>query len=696
MDNLNKEQKNAVLHTDGPLLILAGAGSGKTKVVTEKIAYLIREKNIDPLNILAITFTNKAAKEMKSRLISKLGTCAYDITASTFHSFGLNIIKDNYNLLDLERNVTILDGDDSLTVVKKIIKEKNLDTDTFNARAIKSKISSCKNELIDYEEYKKFSVSAFDDIFIDIYKKYNQTLKINNSIDFDDLLMMPIVLFNKYPNILKIYQEKYKYVFVDEYQDTNRAQYILTKMISAKYLNICVVGDNDQSIYSWRGANFQNILNFEKDFINSKTIMLEENYRSTKKILDASNDVIKNNKLRIEKNLRSNKGEGELINYYRARDEKDEAHYVVTEVKKLIDDNINLNEIAVLYRTNAQSRAIEEAFLKENIAYKIFGSYYFYNRAEIKDLISYLKLVYNDKDDISLQRVINVPKRGIGNKTIDNLVTAASENNCSIYEAINSGKELEFKKIIESIKAFMENATLSELIDYVIEVTDMKTNYSNNELEQEIKLSNMYEFKSIAINFEDKNGNISLGDFLEEILLVADKTEYSEASEKVTLMTIHSAKGLEFDNVFVVGLEEGIFPHANSLADNLELEEERRLCYVALTRCRVKLSLINARKRLLYGREQVNIPSRFIDEINEELLQKNETNIVFKNIIDKEKMYYDKEVEYNIGETIIHDTYGEGIITKIEDRTIQVAFAFNHGIKTLMKNHKSIKKKQVM
>ena len=452
LETLNDRQLEAVATTEGPLLVLAGAGSGKTKVLTTRIAYLIKEKKVNPSNILAITFTNKAAKEMKSRVYQLLGKTASNIQISTFHSFGLLLIKENYEKLGFKSNFTILDSDDSLTVIKKIMKEYNLDPKIYNPKAVRNKISSCKNELVDAKEFEKYAMTDFDKNVCRIYKKYTSKLLNNNSLDFDDLLMLPIFLLKANPEILKNYQEKYKYILIDEYQDTNEAQYILSKMISAKYKNICVVGDESQSIYSFRGSNYRNILNFEKDYNKPKVVLLEENYRSTSNILNAANSVIKNNKQRKDKNLWTTNGDGTKIKYHKALNEKDEALYVVDEIKKMINDGVSEKDIAILYRTNAQSRAMEEALLRENIAYKVVGSFYFYNRKEIKDLISYLKLIYNSYDDVSLMRVINTPKRGIGTKTIENIAIKSSSLGIPMYEAIDSGKELEFKKMIEELK----------------------------------------------------------------------------------------------------------------------------------------------------------------------------------------------------------------------------------------------------
>lgn len=691
LDHLNDMQKKAVTMTEGPLLVLAGAGSGKTRVLTTKVAYLIKEKNILPENILAITFTNKAAKEMKFRIMKILGPIAYQIQISTFHSFGLLLLKENCENLGYKSNFTILDSDDSLTIIKKLVKEQNLDPKAYNPKIIRNKISGAKNNLLTPTEYEKYANTDFEKVVTDIYQKYQLKLKIGNSVDFDDLLMLPIQLFQKYPEVLRCYQERFHYILIDEYQDTNEAQYKLSKMISNRYKNICVVGDNDQAIYSFRGSNYQNILNFEKDYDHPMVILLEENYRSTGTILNAANEVIKHNKQRKEKNLWTSNDVGEKITYHRAHDEKEEALYIVGEIEKLLKQGIPKSEIALLYRTNAQSRTLEEAMLKFNIPYKVVGSFYFYNRKEIKDLICYLKLIYNPSDDISLLRIINVPKRGIGLKTISNLTEMANQNGTCLYDAIDHGKELKFKEVIEDIRNKMESLSLTELVEYILENTGLREELkSDKSIESEVRLENLEEFKSITRNFEEKNGIISLEEFLEEISLVADVEEHRENDDVVTLMTVHSAKGLEFDYVFLPGVEERIFPHSNSLFDALEIEEERRLCYVAITRARKKLYIVNARRRMLFGMDNCNPPSRFIDEITEQYLdmdniEKTESKPIVHPSINKDE-------EYQLGQKVSFEPYGIGVIIAIDERILTVAFPHPHGIKKLMKGHEKIKK----
>ena len=694
IDNLNEQQKKAVLYNEGPLLVLAGAGSGKTKVLTTKIAYLIEEKEIEPYHILAITFTNKAAKEMKDRVFNLIGDYARSIQISTFHSFGLRLLRENCEALGYDKNFVIMDSDDSLTVVKKILKDNNYDHKVYNPRAIRNKISSCKNELMTPELYERYATSEYEKVALEVYQKYEKKLKQNNSVDFDDLLILPIKLFKENPSILQKYQEKFQYILIDEYQDTNQAQYILTKMLSAKYRNIMVVGDDFQSIYSFRGANYKNILNFEKDYQDAKTILLEQNYRSTGNILKAANDVIKHNRERKDKNLWTENEEGEKIKYYRAFNERDEAQYTIRKIKELVNKEIAYKDIAILYRTNAQSRIIEEEMLKENLPYRVVGSFYFYNRKEIKDLIAYLRLIHNDKDNVSLTRVINTPKRGIGLKTIQNITERADSLGVSMYDAISSGKELAFKETIEDLKKVSENITLTELIDKVLDTTGMREELEKeNSLESEVRLENLEEFKSITKAFEEKEGLISLEDFLLEISLVSDVEEYKDDDNRINLMTIHSVKGLEFDHVFIVGLEEGIFPHINSLMENSELEEERRLCYVAITRAKKDLHLVNTRCRTLFGKDQVNPTSRFLAEINQDLIitnvQKEDMPVVKK---DKTEMFREEDVDYQVGDYVYHESFGTGKVVEVTNTLVSVAFKHPYGIKKLMKNHKKLAK----
>ena len=695
LSGLNKQQIEAVKHINGPMLVLAGAGSGKTKVLTSRIAYLI-EQGVSIDNILAITFTNKAAKEMKEREIKLIGYDAKSIQISTFHSLGLKIIKENYARLGYKSNFVILDSDDTLTVVKKIMKDLNLNPKFYNARDIRNKISSAKNELMDPDKYSRVE---FDSNIIEVYRKYNKKLLINNSVDFDDLLILPIKLFREYPDVLKYYQDKYKYVLIDEYQDTNEAQYIFSKMLCNNHKNIFVVGDNDQAIYAFRGANYKNILNFEKDYPDCKVIMLEENYRSTQNILDAANSVIKHNKMRKDKNLWCNNDIGSKVKYIKTDSDKEECAYVSEKIKELHNDNnVNYEDIAILYRTNAQSRLIEEEMLKNGIPYRIVGSFYFYNRKEIKDLLCYLRLINNHDDDVSLLRVINTPKRGIGDKTIENLTNIATEKGISLFEAISSGKELAFKNMILDMEKKCESLTLTEMVDLVLKESGMKAEYEGDKsLESEIRLENLEEFKSITKGYEEEYGVISLTDFLNEVAIVSDVSEHQDSSNKVSLMTIHAVKGLEFDNVFIVGMEEGIFPHYNSINEGTiaAIEEERRLCYVAITRAKKNLWMLNAKRRMLFGNTQINMPSRFMDEIDSKYIEteNNRTGIVDKMVnFVKEDKFRKEDVSYQMGDHVRHDEFGEGVVVSVDGSLITIAFPHPYGIKKMMAKHKSITK----
>ena len=694
LNDLNQQQKEAVLNTEGPLLILAGAGSGKTKVLTTKIAYLIEECGISPYNILAITFTNKAAREMSDRVFRLVGIKAKHAQVSTFHSFGVRILQEHYKELGYDKNFLIMDTEDSNTIIKRILKKKGLDPKSYNPNSIRNSISSCKNEMMSPDEYKKFAIGDHEKLVYEVYKEYEDTLKNNNSIDFDDLLLLPIKLFREHKEVLEEYQDRFQYVLIDEYQDTNETQYLLSKMICAKYKNICCVGDEDQSIYSFRGANYRNILNFEKDYPNAKVIKLEQNYRSTTNILDAANDVIKHNKERKDKVLWSDKGTGEKLEYYRAYNGIDEAQYVCREIKNLVNKGVEYGDIAVLYRTNAQSRTVEEEMMKASLPYRVVGGVGFYSRREIKDALAYLRLIYNEKDNISLLRVINVPKRGIGNKTISDLIEKANETNKSIFEVIDEGKPLKFKHMIEDLKKQSETLTITELLDRILDVAEIKKEYEiQNDLDGQIRLENLDELKTVSKTFEEQFGIVSLDDFLLQISLVTDNTDFDSDRNRVSLMTVHSVKGLEFGYVFIVGLEEGLFPHINSLLNSSELEEERRLCYVAITRAKEKVYLLNARTRMLFGQETANPQSRFIREIKDDLIEKKfEEKEEEPKINIEDKFYRDDEVDYQVGDFVYHEIFGQGKVVGIQGSLMSIAFKHPFGVKKLMKNHKSISK----
>ena len=690
-NKLNDKQKEAVMHVDGPCLVLAGAGSGKTRVLTERIVNLINN-GVSPYNILAITFTNKAAREMRERVYNSIEEEANKIFIGTFHSLGLKIVRENASVIGYSNNVTILDRDDVNTLIKRFMKELNLDTEHYPVKSILNKISFAKNEGLSPEEFDKFAKAPLDMAACKVYKMYESALKRSNSVDFDDLLILPLRIFKKDKSVLEKYQEHFKYILVDEYQDTNMVQYDMCKLFASKYRNLFVVGDMDQSIYSFRFANYMNVINFEKDNKDAKVIVLDENYRSTNNILNAANDVIKNNKERKEKNLWSSKGDGDKIKYIRCDNEQEEASTVVRLTKELLDKGEKPSEIAVLYRTNGQSRVFEEAFLKENIPFKIVGSYFFYNRKEIKDLISYMHLIYNNNDDASLERVINVPRRGIGSKTIERLRSEASISDKSMFEVVSSGKELGFKNLIIDLTNESKNTDLVGLVDVILYKTGIRKELEEkNDLESEIRLENLNEFKSIALAFQEK-GIFSLEEFLENISLVSDKNEYKEVDDGINLMTLHSAKGLEFNDVFLVGMEEGIFPHNRSFESESELEEERRLCYVGITRAKEHLWLMNAKKRTLFGQVSMNFPSRFIKEINSDLIDKEES-VSLKNNSYIGNMYErDLNDDLKVGDKVVHDKFGEGIVVKIDGSVATIAFGYMYGIKNLAKNHKSIKR----
>ena len=690
LDNLNNEQKSAVMHIDGPCLVMAGAGSGKTKVLTTRIAYLI-ENGIDSHNILAITFTNKAAKEMLER-VNKI-VPNHSAYISTFHSFGVKVIRENYEACGLTNKFTILDSDDVLTIVKKILKEMNIDPKQISPNYIRSKISFIKNENLDDSDIPKFFNTPVEKVVADVYFKYQNMLKKNNSVDFDDLLLLPVRLFTNYPDILDKYQEHYKYLLIDEYQDTNMVQYKLSKLLSAKYQNIFVVGDSDQSIYAFRQANYKNILNFERDYKNCKVILLEQNYRSTNTILEAANSVIKNNITRKEKKLWSENGTGVKIKYLRSYDGRHEITLVIDEIKKLIDEGYNYNDIAVLYRANAVARTAEEMLLSSQIPYKVIGSYYFYNRKEIKDLISYLRLINNPNDEISLRRVINVPKRKIGLSSIEALEKRALEENISMFDALATPKELDFKELILKLQKRSESLSLTELVDEILDTTGMLTELKlDKTLESDVKIENLMEFRSITYSFENETGSVNLNDFLESVSLVSDIAAHKSDGNEVTLMTLHSAKGLEFKVVFIIGMEEGIFPNFKVFDSPEELEEERRLCYVGITRAKERLYLTNAKRRLLYGNEQTNQPSRFISEIRKDLIESNDKDVIkVERKINKEEMYNnDDEVNISKGDIVNHTMYGVGVVISIDGSLATIAF--KSGTKKLLKNHKSLKK----
>jgi DNA helicase-2/ATP-dependent DNA helicase PcrA len=638
LNGLNPEQQSAVKATDGPLLLMAGAGSGKTRVLTHRIGYLIVEKRVNPYNILAITFTNKAAREMRERIGKMMGGAAEEIWISTFHSMCVRILRRDIDRIGFNRNFTILDSTDQLSVVKTILKEKNIDPKKFDPRAILGAISSAKNELIEPDEYKKTGGGYFEDVVGNVYEEYQKRLRKNQALDFDDLIMMTIQLFKRVPDVLEYYQRKFQYIHVDEYQDTNKAQYLLVKQLASRFKNLCVVGDSDQSIYRWRGADIANILSFEKDYPNATVILLEQNYRSTKRILLAANKVIENNLNRKAKNLWTENPEGNKLVYYRADSEQGEAQFVAGKIKELTRNNqYKFADIAILYRTNAQSRVMEEVLLKSNIEYSIVGGTKFYDRKEIKDMLAYLRLISNPDDDISLRRIINVPKRGIGASSVDKIADFADMHDLSLFQALESVELLglspkitkaarEFRDLIGNYTNMQEFLSVTELVEEVLDKTGYREMLkAEKSLEAQSRLENLEELLSVTKSFEDSSEDRSLVAFLTDLALVADidalDEETQEKVDSITLMTLHSAKGLEFPVVFLIGMEEGVFPHSRSLMEEVEMEEERRLAYVGITRAEQTLFLTNAQMRTLFGRTNMNPASRFISEIPADLIE---------------------------------------------------------------------------
>ncbi|AKG36501.1 DNA helicase PcrA [Paenibacillus durus] len=632
---LNPPQRQAVETTDGPLLIMAGAGSGKTRVLTHRIAWLIANRKAPPWAILAITFTNKAAREMQDRVSKLVGPEGRDIWVSTFHSMCVRILRKDIERIGFTSNFSILDSTDQLSVIRACMKELNIDTKKFEPKAVQSMISTAKNELVTPAQYEMKIGDYFEGLVAKIYTMYQKKLKSNNSLDFDDLIMTTIQLFKEVPEVLDFYQRKFKYIHVDEYQDTNRAQYMLCRMLADSHHNICVVGDSDQSIYRWRGADISNILNFEEDYPEAKVILLEQNYRSTSNILNAANGVIALNTGRKPKKLWTDSEEGPKIKVYRADSEHDEGYFVSGEISKNVKKGNSYQDHAILYRTNAQSRVIEEILIKSDIPYQIVGGIKFYDRKEIKDLLAYLRLLSNPNDDISLTRVINVPKRGLGDTTVAKLTDAAAARGVSIFRVLETVDDLgfagrtrnalvEFYDMILALHRMVEFLSVTELTEKVLEMSQYKLELQKeNTIESRSRLENIDEFLSVTMEFEKNNEDKSLVSFLTDLALIADIDSMNDSdddrSDAVVLMTMHSAKGLEFPVVFIVGMEEGVFPHSRAFQDNDELEEERRLAYVGITRAEKQLFLSCARARTLFGRTTANPPSRFLDEIPEEL-----------------------------------------------------------------------------
>ncbi len=669
IDKLNDVQKEAVTYIDGPMLILAGAGSGKTRVLTYKIAYLLENNICKPWEILAITFTNKAAKEMKERVEGLIGENAKDIWLGTFHSICVRILKREIELLGYSRDFNIIDEQDKQKVLKEILKKLNIDEKNFAVSSIVSEISSAKNKMETPEDtIKKWQGDYRKEIIGTIYDTYQKTLKQNNSLDFDDILCLTVELFMKNPDRLAYYQSKFRQILVDEYQDTNHVQFMLISMLGAAHGNVCVVGDESQSIYAFRGADISNILDFEKEYEGAKVVKLEQNYRSTKTILNAANSVINNNKSKIEKNLWTENDEGEKIRYFTSKNEYEEVEYIVDKIDAMCrTGKYTYKDFALLYRTNAQSRVIEDVFMREGTPYKLIGGTKFYSRKEIKDMIAYLKLINNTKDNVSLTRIINEPKRGIGDTSVERIKSKAEENNLSAFEYIlEPGNIAElrcsnavenFKNLILDLENLKDKITVSELMKKVLELTGYEAELMKEKnMENESRLENIYEFIGVAKEFEEEEADNSLQDFLDSIALVSDVDNLEDEKEAVTLMTMHNAKGLEYPVVFLIGMEEGLFPSKRSIDEENGIEEERRLCYVGITRAKQELFLTNARQRTMYGTTTYTVPSRFVEEIPNEYLDEKSIDNKKQNEKKQEK-YTDQE--YSKVESWLSHTYNE-------------------------------------
>ncbi|WP_251845976.1 DNA helicase PcrA [Enterococcus faecium] len=729
LNGMNPRQKEAVLHTDGPLLLMAGAGSGKTRVLTNRIAYLIEEKEVNPWNILAITFTNKAAKEMKERVNAILVSGGEDVWVSTFHSMCVRILRRDVDFIGYNRNFTIIDSSEQLTLMKRILKELNIDPKKYDPRSILGTISQAKNSLQTPQDFAKMQGSYYEEIAAKCYAAYQKELQYNQCMDFDDLIMNTIRLFEEHPDSLTYYQNKFHYIHVDEYQDTNHAQYTLVNLLAGRFRNLCVVGDADQSIYGWRGADMQNILDFEKDYPDAAVILLEQNYRSTKNILSAANQVIENNSNRKPKNLWTENKEGNKITYYRADNERDETRFIVDRMQEEIRNNHrNYGDFAILYRTNAQSRVMEETLLKANIPYKMVGGHKFYDRKEIKDILAYLNVLANPQDSISFERIVNSPKRGIGPGSIEKLRSFASLHEWPLLEAAQNvdlaniggkaGQQLgAFGEMIQEVTQMIPYLTVTELTKEVLDrsgyLEDLKI---QNTLEAQARIENLEEFLTVTQEFDKQFEQQNEEDadapeekltvFLNDLALVSDIDNLEEDASQVTLMTLHAAKGLEFPVVFLIGLEEGVFPLSRALMEESELEEERRLAYVGITRAEEALYLTNAFSRTLYGRTQYNRPSRFVEEIDQELLEiegmrptPKKTPVFAKKtaaysykqpetaVVSSKSATGGEKNSWKPGDKVKHKKWGLGTVVRVsgtsKDLELDVAFP-SQGVKRLL------------
>lgn len=739
LKGLNPQQKKAVQITEGPLLVVAGAGSGKTSVLTRRIAYLVAEKGIAPWNILAITFTNKAATEMKEREYKLLGQQADSIWMSTFHALCVRILRRDAEKIGYSSNFSIADSAEQLTLIKHIQKEQNINPKMYEPRRILAAISNGKNDLLTPDAFSASAASPFEKITAQVYQEYQKRLKNDQIMDFDDLIMQTLVLFKKDPTVLHYYQNKFRYLLVDEYQDTNQAQYELCHALAAQYKNICVVGDADQSIYGWRGANMENIMNFEQDYHDDgvQTVKLEQNYRSTGHILAAANAVIKNNRNRKAKKLWTDQGDGAKVTYYRAQSGDDEAHFIIAKIQEEVKEKKrSYHDFAVLYRTNAQSRTVEESFVKSNVPYQIVGGHKFYDRKEIMDIMAYLKLVANPSDSMSFNRIINTPKRGIGPVSVRRFMDFARDNNSSILGAFDhismsgvtaraAAKLSDFGAKLRDAINFAKDHTVTGLTEKILQdfgyTAALKAEHT---IEAETRLENLDEFLSVTKRFDDEyeenDDENALSDFLAEVSLLSDQDDLANNDDQVALMTLHAAKGLEFPVVFLVGMEDGLFPLSRALMEDDQLEEERRLAYVGITRAKRELFLTNAYSRMMYGRMQNNPPSRFLEEIDQDDLNiENSVPITltsanfqteiapFANSDERARaQVYTPKVKpagavgaekkgWNVGDQVEHKSWGRGVVTKVngkgEDMELDIAFS-GKGIKRLLAAFAPIKK----
>ena len=699
-EGLNEAQQEAVATTHGPLLIIAGAGSGKTRVLTHRIAYLLETQDIRPWQVLAITFTNKAASEMKQRLEKLIGPVANDMWVSTFHSACVRILRRNAKEIGFNSNFVIYDTADKETMIKQCLKQLDIDPKQFSPKSISATISNAKNQLKNAQKYYKDAADYYAEVVAKVYNLYEEKMESNNALDFDDLLMKTVELLQNNEQVLEFYQNKFSHILVDEYQDTNHAQYIFVNLLASGDENLCVVGDPDQSIYRWRGADINNILSFERDYPEAKIVKLEQNYRSTEPILNAANSVIKNNAGRKDKNLWTNKAVGDKIFLIDAENEQDEAFKVISRIIELKSScNMPYGDMAVLYRAHAQSRALEEELVKNNISYQIFGGTKFYDRKEIKDILAYLRVLVNSFDDLSLARIINVPKRGIGATSWARVEEYAREMKMSAFDALahidnmsgissRASKQLQsFKEAMDQLAKQTKVLSVKELTYRILdEMGYLEALIQEDTIEAETRRDNLKEFLNVTANYDGNNPGGSLEEFLAEVSLVADIDNYADEGEQLVLMTLHTAKGLEFPAVFILGMEEGTFPHFRSLDNEYEMEEERRLCYVGMTRAEEKLFLSYASRRFIYGETYSKIPSRFLEEIPEEFVD----NPVKKEPIPVSGFFTSRPAktviknDYQLGDKVVHKKWGEGVIVEVKpgDTVIKVAFP-NQGIKSL-------------